>query len=92
MGNAGKYRLKLYVAGETPNSARAIQNLQKILDGEFDGLYDLEVIDVLKNPALAEADKILATPTLAKVLPAPVQRIIGDLSDKERVLIGLDLS
>lgn len=85
------YILKLYVAGNTPNSMRALKTLRNILETEFLGVYALKVIDVLKNPQLAEEDKILATPTLAKILPPPVRRIIGDLSDRERVLIGLDL-
>jgi circadian clock protein KaiB len=85
------YVLKLYVAGNTPNSIRALKTLNDILEQDFQGVYALKVIDVLKNPQLAEEDKILATPTLAKVLPPPVRKIIGDLSDRERVLIGLDL-
>ncbi|HGY5549943.1 MAG TPA: circadian clock protein KaiB [Prochlorococcus sp.] len=85
------YILKLYVAGNTTNSMRALNTLRNILENEFRGVYALKVIDVLKNPQLAEEDKILATPTLAKILPPPVRRIIGDLSDRERVLIGLDL-
>ncbi|AUT02886.1 circadian clock protein KaiB [Nostoc sp. CENA543] len=85
------YVLKLYVAGNTPNSVRALKTLKNILDQEFQGIYALKVIDVLKNPQLAEEDKILATPTLSKILPPPVRKIIGDLSDRERVLIGLDL-
>jgi circadian clock protein KaiB len=85
------YVLKLYVAGNTPNSVRALKTLKNILENEFQGVYALKVIDVLKNPQLAEEDKILATPTLAKVLPPPVRKIIGDLSDREKVLIGLDL-
>lgn len=85
------YVLKLYVAGNTTNSVRAIRTLQDILETEFQGVYSLKVIDVLKNPQLAEEDKILATPTLSKILPPPVRKIIGDLSDRERVLIGLDL-
>jgi circadian clock protein KaiB len=85
------YVLKLYVAGNTPNSLHALKTLNQILEQEFQGVYALKVIDVLKNPQLAEEDKILATPTLAKILPPPVRRIIGDLSDRERVLIGLDL-
>ena len=85
------YILKLYVAGNTPNSMRALKTLKDILEKEFRGVYALRVIDVLKNPQLAEEDKILATPTLSKILPPPVRRIIGDLSDRERVLIGLDL-
>ena len=85
------YILKLYVAGNTPNSIRALKTLNNILEREFQGVYALKVIDVLKNPQLAEEDKILATPTLAKILPPPVRKIIGDLSDREKVLIGLDL-
>ena len=90
--NARKtYILKLYVAGHTPNSMRALNTLREILESEFKGVYALKVIDVLKSPQLAEEDKILATPTLSKILPPPVRRIIGDLSDREKVLIGLDL-
>lgn len=85
------YILKLYVAGNTPNSIRALKTLNSILEQEFQGVYALKVIDVLKNPQLAEEDKILATPTLSKILPPPVRKIIGDLSDREKVLIGLDL-
>ena len=85
------YILKLYVAGNTPNSMRALNTLRDILETDFQGVYALKVIDVLKSPQLAEEDKILATPTLAKILPPPVRRIIGDLSDREKVLIGLDL-
>lgn len=89
---AAKYVLKLYVTGQTPNSQKAIENLKSVLKTELNGLYSLEVIDVLENPQLAEEDKILATPTLAKVLPPPVRKIIGDLSDVEKVLLGLDLT
>jgi len=85
------YVLKLYVAGNTLNSSRALHTLKNILENEYQGVYTLKVIDVLKNPQLAEEDKILATPTLSKILPPPVRRIIGDLSDRERVLVGLDL-
>ena len=85
------YILKLYVAGNTTNSMRALKTLRNILETEFRGVYALKVIDVLKQPQLAEEDKILATPTLAKILPPPVRRIIGDLSDRAKVLIGLDL-
>jgi circadian clock protein KaiB len=79
------------VAGNTANSVMALRTLKNILEQEFKGIYTLKVIDVLKNPQLAEEDKILATPTLSKILPPPVRKIIGDLSDRERVLIGLDL-
>ncbi|XTZ11628.1 MAG: circadian clock protein KaiB, partial [cyanobacterium endosymbiont of Rhopalodia inflata] len=85
------YVLKLYVAGNTTNSVRALKMLKNILEDEFRGIYALKVIDVLKNPRLAEEDKISATPTLAKILPLPVRKIIGDLSDREKILIGLDL-
>lgn len=85
------YVLKLYVAGNTPNSVRALKTLRNILEQDFQGVYALKVIDVLRNPQIAEEDKILATPTLSKVLPPPVRKIIGDLSDREQVLIGLDL-
>jgi circadian clock protein KaiB len=85
------YVLKLYVAGNTPNSIRALRTLKNVLEQEFQGVYALRVIDVLKSPQLAEEDKILATPTLAKILPLPVRKLIGDLSDREKVLIGLDL-
>ena len=87
-----KYILKLYITGETVNSQRAIKNLKNILEDELKGLYSLKIIDVLKQPQLAEEDKILATPALSRILPAPVRKIIGDLSDKERVLLGLDLT
>jgi circadian clock protein KaiB len=86
-----KYVLKLYVTGQTPNSIRAISNLKKILAEEFKGMYELRIIDVIQNPKLAESEKILATPMLSRVLPLPVRRIIGDLSVKEKVLLGLDL-
>jgi len=89
---ATKYVLKLYVTGQTSSSARALQNLESLLKNELKGMYELKVIDVLKNPRLAEEDKILATPTLTKALPLPIRRIIGDLSDKDKVLLGLDLT
>ncbi len=85
------YVLKLYIAGNTYDSMRAISTLKTLLKEDFRGMYSLKVINVVKNPQLAEEDKILATPTLAKVLPLPIRRIIGDLSDREKVLIGLDL-
>jgi circadian clock protein KaiB len=86
-----KYVLKLYVTGLTPRSQDAVKNLKKILNEDYKGVYSLRVIDVVKHPNLAEDDKILATPTLIKILPPPVRRIIGDLSNKEKVLLGLDL-
>ena len=86
-----KYVLKLYVTGLTPRSQDAVKNLKKILNEDYKGVYSLRMIDVVKHPNLAEDDKILATPTLIKILPPPVRRIIGDLSNKEKVLLGLDL-
>lgn len=85
------YLLKLYVTGETATSERAIKNLKDILEIEQHGKYRLKVIDILKNPRLAEDEKIMATPLLERKLPRPVRRIIGDLSDKEKVLLGLDV-
>jgi circadian clock protein KaiB len=86
-----KYKLRLYITGRTPQSQRAIDNLRRICETDLTGRYDIEVIDVLEHPALAENEKILATPTLVKRLPQPVRKIIGDLSDREKVLLGLDL-
>ncbi len=87
-----KFKLRLYVTGKTPKSERAIANLEKICKRDLQGLYKLRIIDVLENPQLAEDEKILATPTLIKDLPPPLKRIIGDLSNSEKVLLGLDLS
>ena len=87
-----KCTLKLYIMGETPNSQRAMDNLNDILEKESKDLYTLEVIDVLKNPQAASEDKILATPTLIKVSSVPARRIIGDLSDREKVMSGLGLA
>ena len=89
---ASKCILKVYVTGETANYPKAIENLEKVLAMELNGAYTLKVIDVLKNPQLAEEDKILATPTLTKVLPPPVRKIVGDLSSIDKVLLGLDLT
>lgn len=86
-----RYLLKLYVTGRTPRSERAVQQLQSICATELADCYDLVVIDVLERPQLAEDEKILATPTVVKELPPPMRRIIGDLSDAETVLLGLDL-
>lgn len=86
-----KYLLKLFVTGQTPRSELAIENLRRICEEEFQNQYELTVIDVLQRPQLAEDDKILATPTVIKELPPPIRRIIGALSDKEKVLLGLDL-
>lgn len=86
-----KYLLKLYVAGSTPRATLAIENLRRICESDLSGRYDLQIIDVMEHPELAEQDKILATPTLIKQLPPPLRRVIGDLSDSEKVLLGLEL-
>ena len=86
-----KYLLKLYVTGRTPRSERAIANLQQICEQELSDKYEMVIIDILERPQLAEDEKILATPMLIKQLPPPLRRIIGDLSDKDKVLLGLDL-
>ena len=86
-----KYRLKLYVTGTTPRSQYAVLNLRKLCEDTLKGEFEMEVIDVLERPQLAEHEKILATPTVVKELPHPIRRIIGDLSDREKVLLGLDL-
>lgn len=85
------FLLKLYITGHTPKSERAIANLREICQGDLEDEYELQVIDVLEHPQLAEDEKILATPTLIRALPPPLRRVIGDLSDFERVLLGLDL-
>lgn len=86
-----RFKLRLYITGTTPQSQRALDNLQRICEAELAGLYEIEVIDILEHPTLAESEKILATPTLVKQLPEPVRKIIGDLSDRQKVLLGLDL-
>ena len=83
--------LRLYVAGQTPKSITAFRNLKAICEEQLKGKYQIEVIDLLKNPQLCREDQILAIPTLVRKLPAPVRKIIGDLSNTERVLVGLDL-
>ena len=85
------FDLRLYVAGQTPKALRAFVNLRKICDEHLAGRYRIEVIDLLENPTLGRGDQILALPTLVRRLPAPIKKIIGDLSDTERVLVGLDL-
>ena len=85
------YLLKLYVSGDTPRARIAIENLRRLCEEELEGQYELEIIDVLEHPQLAEDEKVLATPTLIKSLPPPLRRVIGDLSDTEKVLLGLDL-
>lgn len=88
---ADTFALRLYVAGQTPKSVAAFANLKKICEEHLAGRYQIEVIDLLSNPQLARGDQILAVPTLVRKLPEPVRKIIGDLSNTERVLIGLDL-
>ncbi len=85
------WSLRLYVAGQTPKSVTAFANLQKICEDHMPGQYRIEVIDLLKNPQLAKGDQIVAIPTLVRKLPVPVRKIIGDLSNTVRVLVGLDL-
>ena len=88
---AHKYLLKLYVAGTTPKSSQAITNIKRICEEHLIGRYELEVIDIYQRPALARDEQIIATPTLIKVLPAPLRRFIGDLSKLEKGLFGIDL-
>ena len=85
------WRLRLYVAGHTANSIAALENLQRICRNHLASQFRLEVVDLLKQPHLAAGDQILAVPTLVRRLPPPVKKIIGDLSDEHRVLVGLDL-
>jgi circadian clock protein KaiB len=87
----GHYNLRLYVAGQTPKSITALANLKTICEEHLAGRYRIEVIDLLQQPQLAAGDQILAVPTLVRRLPEPLKKIIGNLSDKERVLVGLDL-
>ena len=89
--NSEIWHLKLYVAGQTPKSITAFANLEKLCEEHLKGKYTITVIDLLKNPQLAKGDQILAIPTLVRNLPVPIRKIIGDLSNTERVLVGLDL-
>jgi circadian clock protein KaiB len=88
---AEHYLLRLFVTGTTPRSARAIQNIRAICEEKLHGRYDLEVVDVYQHPEQARPDQIVVTPTLVRKLPLPVRKLIGDLSDEERVLVGLDI-
>lgn len=90
-GDPDHYYLRLYVAGQTPKSLAATVNLKRVCEEHLAGRYEVEVIDLMQNPKLAAGDQILAIPTLIRRLPAPLKRIIGDLSDTERVLVGLDI-
>jgi circadian clock protein KaiB len=85
------FDLRLYVAGQTPKAIRAFANLRTICDEHLAGRYKIEVVDLLEDPQLGRGDQILALPTLVRKLPAPIKKIIGDLSNTERVLVGLDL-
>ena len=86
-----EWQLRLYVAGQTTKSMAAIANLERLCKSHLDGRYEIEVVDLLKNPTLAEGDQILAVPTLVRKLPEPIKKIIGDLSNEARVLVGLDV-
>lgn len=89
--NDKEFKLRLYVAGQTARSLQAFANLKVICEEHLEGRYHIEVVDLLENPQLARGDQILAVPTLVRKLPPPIRKIIGDLSDTERVLVGLDL-
>ena len=91
-GGDGFWTMRLYVAGQSPRSISAISNLRRICEEHVPGRYDLEIIDLVRNPELAKADQIVAIPTLIKKLPIPVGRIIGDLSATDRVLVSLELT
>lgn len=86
-----EWELRLYVAGNTPNSIAAFSNLQQLCEEHMGGRYRIEIIDLFENPQLAQGDQIVAVPTLVRRLPTPIKKIIGDLSNTERVLVGLDL-
>jgi circadian clock protein KaiB len=87
----GKWNLRLYTAGQSPKSLAALDNLKRVCEQHLAGRYSIEVIDLLKNPRLAKDDQIVAIPTLVRKLPEPLRRIVGDLSDTERTLVGLQL-
>jgi len=91
MSNEEKWELRLYIAGQTPKSILALQNITKYCKEHLEGQYSIEVIDLLKNPQLAEGDQIFAIPTLVRKFPEPLRKIIGDLSNEERVLVGLNI-
>jgi circadian clock protein KaiB len=90
-GKSEVYVLHLYIAGQTPKSLAAIANLRRICEENLKGKYRIEIIDLSKDPSLAQKDQIVALPTLVRQLPPPLKKIIGDLSDKEKVLVGLDI-
>jgi circadian clock protein KaiB len=86
-----EWQLLLYIAGQTPKSIKALENIKKYAEIHLKGKYSIEIIDLLKNPQLAEGDQILAVPTLVRKFPEPIRKIIGDLSNEERVLVGLNI-
>jgi circadian clock protein KaiB len=86
-----RWTLKLYIAGQTPKSITAFANLKKLCEEHLKGMYSIEIVDLLENPTLARGDQILAIPTLVRKLPEPIKKIIGDLSNTERVMVGLDI-
>jgi circadian clock protein KaiB len=88
---SGKYILKLYITGTTPHSMLAVENIKKICEDHLKGRYELEVIDIYQQPKLSEGEQIIAAPTLIKKLPLPLKRLIGDMSNTEKVLLGLDI-
>lgn len=91
MNSEEKWELRLYVAGQTPKSVMALKNITKYCKENLAGKYSIEIVDLLKNPQLAEGDQIFAIPTLVRKVPEPIRKIIGDLSNEERVLVGLDI-
>jgi circadian clock protein KaiB len=91
MAKKKKWELRLYIAGQTPNSVLALKNIMKYCEQHLRDEYTIEVIDLLKNPQLAEGDQIFAIPTLVRKVPEPIRKIIGDLSNEERVLVGLNI-
>jgi circadian clock protein KaiB len=89
--NEIRYLLKLYITGTTPRSSEAIRNIKKICEEELKGRYDLEVIDVYQQPGLAKTEQILAAPTLIRKLPLPLRKLVGDMSNKQKVIVGLEI-
>ena len=88
---APRYRLRLFITGQTPRSTRAVENLRRICEAHLPGRYDIEIVDIYADPEAARQSQVIAAPTLMRVTPEPVRRIIGDLSDEDRVLLGLEL-
>jgi circadian clock protein KaiB len=90
-GAKARYILRLYITGQTPRSLQSVENLRTLCDKHLSGQFDLEVIDIYQQPAMAAAGQIIAAPTLIKAMPLPLRRLVGDFSDQERVILGLDL-